>query len=113
MQLPRPSHVVPPLSLQGVPTSASAVPHVLFAHVFVRHFVAGAGQSLALLHSTQAPAASQTIPLPPQEVPSDAFDVPHVPFVQVFSRQALVCAGQSLAALHFTHVPEALQRFPP
>jgi hypothetical protein len=71
--VPVPSHTLPPLSVHVALAAVSVVPHVLLAHVEVRHAVLGAMQSVGALHPTHMPAElpdGSAHTLPPAQVPA-------------------------------------------
>jgi hypothetical protein len=106
-QVPAPSQIVPPLSLQAVVSGAFAVPQVLASHVADLHAVDGAGQSLAATHPTQAPLPSHTLPpLVVHASPEALLVVPQQPPSHVAETQSLVGVGQSAAARQDFAPPE-------
>lgn len=114
-QLPWSLQSFPPLSEHCVLEATFDVPQALFVQVFVRHAVVCAGQSEAIMHSTQVPLPSHTSPpLLPHFVPATTLAVPqHAWAVQVFFTQSLAAAGQSVSTVHCMAPLEQAPPVPP
>jgi hypothetical protein len=118
---PLPSHTLPPLSEHTVPLLTSLKPQVMFVHVFVLHAVVCAGQSLGcrqpthlpasqtrlapqsvlVLHWTQVPLLSQSLPLlSVQTAPFAACVVPQQPPVHVAVTHAVAGMGHCAVVVH-------------
>ena len=99
-QLPLPLQIFPPLSLQAVVLLAFVVPQALPVHVLVLHSVVCAAQSFGMLHATQLPLPSHTLPFVEQVAPRLLSAVPQHPTLQVGATQSGVVAVQSVGVLH-------------
>jgi hypothetical protein len=100
-QVPLPSHVLPPLSVQVVVFGAFMVPHALPLHVSTLQAVVWAGQSMATTQATQLPLPSQTSPLLlVQACSAFLLVVPQQPLSHVAVTQSLDGSGQSPTAVH-------------
>jgi hypothetical protein len=100
-QVPLPSQILPPLSLQVVVFDALIVPHALPVQVSTLQAVAGAGQSVTATQATQLPLPSQTSPLLLVQVCSALLlVVPQQPLSHVAETQSLAGVGQSPTPVH-------------
>jgi hypothetical protein len=108
---PLPSHTVPPFSLQATPTARFTVPQLLVVRSQTSSVQpVGAGQSLAVKHSTHLPLPSQTTPPWSLHALADAaLDVAQAPFLHAARAQVVPVAGQSVAGFEHAGPPPAAE----